>query len=949
MENYRTIITRLLCLLCAVLVCTSAFGENKIAGTSTTERPKSKLEQIRDSLETDPESPYWNYMYGHEIKHCDSLNLTSLKKARYYLVKAIQIDDQQFRAKLDMVYIEDMLKHYSSAVCYINELLEFQPYERDLWLRKISLLRKQGNQAEADATMLRMARIFPTDNTVKANSRKIQNEKLLRTGTDFEIFKLEQYFESQKKDSLHPDSAYKKARQLSTLYAETGEYDKAIQSAKKALGLKGQSRARTDTLRSSIAKLLMSKGLYGQALETLDNHEKQGKDFITMRDVLKEMAYDAQLHDPYEAHAKLYSKTNDREALDYLVNTAITRGYYEDALDYMKKRYNPNSTEYLKRRYSLELRVGHEQGAHNALLALYNADSLNSEFRTDYIDMLQRQVGMEIEQGRWVKADKYLEDLYRLDSIRALWPDLMLRRIVVSGRMGDNAKALRLYREARSSDVPHVALYTSAYEDIIATQLKALVDEEKYQEALDKADSLLQETGNSKMALRTCINMSQTLMHHEAFSAYAQKGYELYSDEPYFIIKSAVALGQQQKFDAALERIRPQLKQKDEYAHPLYIATYSGITQDYVNHEFKKLKENPLWTQNERDNINHRVLELTKQALERDSTNKELLYSQGVAYEHLKQWAKAYELQTPNYNPSNAEQREYYQHRDYLLYRTYRERVDVSYIHALYDTRQEDLASTGHLYSIATVAYTHLDSLDAYTGQVSYKGIDGYRDGTEGTSGGAGLEFLAQWEHRFTNRWSGMASVSYSTRYFNKWGASISASYAANKGWTPALRLSYRRTPETYLYLSAASKETAEHEKYNLFILTPSVEKSWRDDRIRTTLNVDMATMKSGVYYNVGLKGKLFFNDDNISSVSLITGFGSFPELSFFEQTALRNVSHTNSMIGFDVQVLISPSFYIGLSGNWNTCYNPYWDGNGVLTDSYRNIYSITAQLHVAF
>lgn len=949
MENYRTISDRLLCLLCAVLVCTYVFGDNKKAG-GTAERQKSKLEQIRDSLETNPDSPYWNYRYGHEIKHCDSLNLTSLKRARYYLIKAIQIDDQQFRAKLDMVYIEDMLKHYSSAVCYINELLEFQPYERDLWLRKISLLRKQGNQAEADATIVRMARIFPTDSTVRVNSRKVQNEKLLRTGTDYEIFKLEQYFESQKKDALNSDTAYMKARQLSTLYAETGEYDKAIQAAKKALGLKGQSQSRTDTLRSSIAKLLMSKGLYGQALETLDHHEKQSKDIITMRDVLKEMAYDAQLHDPYEAHAKLYSKTHDREALDYLVNTAITRGYYEDALDYMKKRYSSNSMDYLKRRYSLELRVGHEQGAHNALLALYKAYPDNLAFRSDYIDMLQRQVGLEMEQGRWAEADKYLDDLYRLDSVsHALWPDLMLRRIVVSGRMGDNAKTQRLYREACSSDVPHATRYTSAYEDIIATQLKALVDEEKYLEALDKADSLLQETGSSKVALRTCINMSQTLNRHGAFSAYAQKGYELYSDEPYFIIKSAVALSQQQKFDAALERIRPQLKQKDEYAHPLYIATYSGITQDYVSHEFKKLKENPSWTQAERDSVNRRVLALTEQALERDSTNKELLYTQGVAYEHLKQWTKAYELQTPNYNPSNAEQREYYQHRDYLQYRTYKERVDVSYVHALYDTRQEDLASTGHLYSIATVAYTHLDSLDAYTGQISYKGIDGYQDGSEGISGGAGLELMAQWEHRFTDRWSGMASASYSTRFFNKWGASVSASYAANKGWTPALRLAYRRTPETYLYLSSASKESIEREKYNLFILTPSVEKSWRDDRIRTTLNVDLATMKSGVYYNVGLKGKLFFNDDNISSVSLITGFGSFPELSFFEQTALRNVSHTNTMIGFDVQVLCSSSFYIGLSGSWNTCYNPYWDANGMLTDSYRNIYSITAQLHVAF
>ena len=97
------------------------------------------------------------------------------------------------------------------------------------------------------------------------------------------------------------------------------------------------------------------------------------------------------------------------------------------------------------------------------------------------------------------------------------------------------------------------------------------------------------------------------------------------------------------------------------------------------------------------------------------------------------------------------------------------------------------------------------------------------------------------------------------------------------------------------------------------------------------------------------MKGKLFFNNDNISSVSLLAGFGSFPELTFFEQTALRNVSHRNAMVGFDVQYLLTRHLYMGLQGNWNTCYSPYTDGDGVLNDSYRNIYSLTFQVHMAF
>ena len=136
-------------------------------------------------------------------------------------------------------------------------------------------------------------------------------------------------------------------------------------------------------------------------------------------------------------------------------------------------------------------------------------------------------------------------------------------------------------------------------------------------------------------------------------------------------------------------------------------------------------------------------------------------------------------------------------------------------------------------------------------------------------------------------------------------------------------------------------------DEFNLVLISPSVEKSW--ERIKLTANTDVTILSSSLYYNIGLKGKLFVNNDNISSVSLITGFGSFPELSFFEQTALRNVSHTNAMVGFDVQYLCTKHLCLGLTGSWNTCYNPYRLQDGTLEDSYRNIYSIALQFHLAF
>lgn len=487
---------------------------------------------------------------------------------------------------------------------------------------------------------------------------------------------------------------------------------------------------------------------------------------------------------------------------------------------------------------------------------------------------------------------------------------------------------------AAATDGQNKQRYASAYEDVVASRLKFLVDEEQYEDALREACLLLDIVPGSEVALRQCINMLQTLHHSEDFHRYAQMGYDAFPASPYFIVKQAVSLREQGRTTEALALLHPR-NDTDEYVNPQLVAAFTGISGEWADELLKQ-------------RMAYEALQVIDSALIHDANNHELLYSKGLAYELLKEYGKAYDLQHANYNPSNAEQSEWMEHMRYLHFRSFANRVDATYTHAVYDTRSESLGSTAHLYSIASVAYSRLFPHDTYTGQVSYKGIDGYHADDEDEQGGVGLEFMAQWEHTWGRRWSGMVSGAYSTKYFNKLSFNISASYAADRGWTPSLRLGYRRTPETYIFLSSNSSDVLyTRNKYNLFIMTPSVEKSW--ELIKTSLSVDVSMLDSKLYYNVGLKGKLFINNDNISSVSLITGFGSFPELSFFEQTALRGISHTNAMIGFDAQYLLTHNLYIGVAGSWNTCYNPYRQADGSLTASYRNIYSVTMQMHVAF
>ena len=78
--------------------------------------------------------------YWHHKKDYD--------QARYHLIKAIEDNYNNVNAKQLLVDVEENTQNYSSAICYVNELLEVNPYWRGLWRRKIDLYRKQGNDVE---------------------------------------------------------------------------------------------------------------------------------------------------------------------------------------------------------------------------------------------------------------------------------------------------------------------------------------------------------------------------------------------------------------------------------------------------------------------------------------------------------------------------------------------------------------------------------------------------------------------------------------------------------------------------------------------------------------------------------------------------------------------------------------------------------------------------------
>ena len=876
----------------------------------------------------DPELRYLNGRYYFISK--------DIQEARYNFIRAIQEDDQHFKAKRMLVDVEDDLKHYSSAICYINELLEFQPYDRDLWRRKISLYRKIGNLVEADAALQRLAQIYPNDSIVRIEmsnrTREKWNSVLQKCTLEEAADNLEQWMD------YDPNNLSYYLELIST-YERMGEYERALGVVNRGL----IRFPRNNQLVHKGLGIMTGMGLYTQALTFA---KQNSNDKALYASLLQEVADDARLRDPYESNGRLYEINKNPDALTYLINTALTRGYWDEARYYLKEamKNEGRSVSLLAKQYQLEKRCGDEQAALKILEELYELKPEDVELTAEYASLMLELGSKDINNQLWHEAYLHLDrSLQLMSPEHPAWSGTVARQIIVLGHLGRFNEARKLCREMGSKTNPNNALrFGSAYEEIASVHIAGLIEEERYEEALHEAKTLLEIVNNSEPALRCCINMCQTLKLDKEFQEYALQGYHAYPYVPYFIIKHAVSLRQQKRSMEALDLIRPNIKDGNWISPQLSLA-YSGIASEWA----MELNKN---------HMSDLALTVVDSALVYDASNKELLYMKGLIYEKLKMYDQAYAYQSRYYEPSNAEQQEYYEHMRFLKFRSLKNRVDASYTRATYDTREGKFSSIARLYSLATVSYTRIEKRDTYTGQISYKGIDGYHvavtadDGTTDTedeAGGTGLEFMGQWEHIFDHRWSGMANLAYSTQFFNKWSVNVSASYAADNDWTPSLRLGYRYTPPTYLYLGDAESLRKRYDTYHLFLFSPSVSKSW--EQFQAALNTDLILMEGGLYYNVGLKGSIFINDDHISSVSLITGFGSFPELTFFEQTALQGLSHTNTMIGFHAQYLCTRNMYVGLSGNWNTCYNPYRQTNGTLSDSYLNIFSLNAQLHIAF
>lgn len=905
--------------------------------------------------------------------------------ARYHLILALRDNPRNMDAKQLLVNVEEETKNYSSAICYVNEMLEVNPYWKTLWRRKINLYRKQGNDIEADRLLKRFMLIYPNDEQL----RKDYHERLEQT-----------YLTKKKKGDI--DGAVAALRELvnldtgnedyylalSNLLLQEGRRSEAIDAADRGVSHLPQSNA----LIEKKAGILADDGRYTEALSFVEACQKKNRSARLAafhQNLMADAARANAKNDAYILYGKVYEQTHSQEALDFLLSTSVTRGYFEDALFYIAeaRKREGDTPSLLYKAYIVNKRMGNEQQANRYLLRLYDRTPGNRDVADEVARLRFNQATRLMTDGSYAEAlpllqfaaDKaadndiresalsrlfncYLE-LHRYEAAETALEDFhrrfpqhegyTVKRADLLKRRGRIVEALGFLRDMASTTTDELerAQCLNAYEEMALPYIKGLLATGALRKADTACRNLLELMPNSDDGLRYAINTAARLEHWDDFDRYVQQGRESFPDELFYIIKQASSYQRQTRHEEASNLLRPWV---EEYSGDTLLANaYCGSSADWAVSLIKAHRADS-------------ALAVTDEALSVFHDNRQLLYTKGLAYEAMHQYDSAYVYQK-FYQPGILEAPEFNRHLASLLAHGFRNGLNFEYLQGRFG--EEDV-----LTSIAAVEYTRkVNARNAWAFRMNYAGRDGAVVGAsaeEQTSGDTGVQLQGEWTHDFNARWQLTASAAWATKYFPQWMFAARLQRTFANDWEAELHGNYRRI-NAYSKLFRYDEDTYnedlgtngiwtfngwKHARQSLTTIGLGASKTLGEFWLNGKLDAFMLSSK--FYLNFALQGKYFPLGDGKTCILALASVGSAPEVTLIDNAMPGTFNHLNTTVGLGGQYKIHRNITLGLTGTWYTYYqqqnnrrtlNAEGDYLDYVSTRYKNLFNLDAQVLIAF
>lgn len=909
-------------------------------------------------------------------------------KARFYLVRALRDDATNTQAREIIVNVEEETHNYSSAICYINELLERNPYSRGWWRRKINIYRKMGNNQEADRLLVRLNQIYPNDEVVKKDIVYLHEQRMIKQKRAGDINgQLESLQGLVQAFPTNPDYYLP----LCNMLLQTGRNSEAAEVAGRGARLTGSI-----TLMKKRAAILTEQGMYTEAI----NYLKECMRAHHIPSLQKEIdeiertaAINAQMNDPYTSMARVYAKQHTEESLNYLLSTSMSRGYYEDALMYIKdaEKRKGETHKLLYMEFVANRRLGNKSQAMALLNKLFKMDPKDEDVRGYLSEMrydaakdamtndmyeeaipelefveqyavepemrygaMTRLYNCYFELKQYTKANEALEklkDKYHYDHY-------ILQKAALCKADGRLEVALNTLFAAyeKETDEKMAQLIAYQYEEYALPYIKDMVQRGMIRNAHKAVKNALLVAPTSNELLHLAITTSDMLGMKDDYADMVRAGKEKYPDDPFFIVKEAGLMDAEGDHAGAVKMLYPQLE------------VYLGDT--VLVKAFSAFSRNLAMDQAKAKAYNSAIATLDT-ALVYNHSNNELLYTKGLVYEAMHQYDSAYVYQK-YYKPTLMDFREHSRHLEELQGQGFKNEVTITYQQAR--PGSEDIISAN-----AYASYLKKGERNDYTFSMAYAGRDGSsaddltKDEME--SGGTGVMLGLDWHHRFRNNspWAFTVGASWASKYFpvitlratieremwDTWLINAHASYRSIKAYTKRYKWieNEERTSDAdpeYVYVSDGWKQ--KDAPLTQFGLT--AQRTIPQFVIQG--GVDGFIMNNKLYFSGQLKGQFFPLEGSRTHVFAMGGIGSAPQTELLDQSMPAGFSKLNTFVGGGLTWFFNKHIAASLSGTWYTMYRSQdiqtgiWGNEEYSVDkssstNYKNMYYVQGQIIATF
>lgn len=856
--------------------------ENRVRGMfkqGLWEEGKQVLDEGLDKYES---SAALNQLLGSYWLHYNEYD-----KARYYLIRSLREENKDSETLRLLMKVEESTEHYSSAIVYCNQLLELSPYDYELWRKKISLFRLQGNNVEASRLLKRLQDIYPDREDVKKE-----------IAGDYES----KYREYRQKNNLAGQEAM--LRELVKLMPKDPEFQMALCNLlirtgrmEDALDVAGHAATVVDDPYPFVEKrasILGEMTRYGEALTYIQNvqasipalESSRGKLSSLKHELEREQARSAARNDPYTAYGKLYDEEHSDEALNYLINTSMSRGYLDDALRYIReaRQRHGDTKNLMYREYTVQRRMGNTSAATTMLEKM-------REFWPDDTDLNEELYAMQMEDARrmmdfqqWNEAAALLEKMsaYNLDSEGH---DAVVHRLFTCySNAGLRQKALSQIDKVSDDAKTRAELY----EEVMLPYVKQLIGQGMMYKAEDEIQMIIDKGYPSADILSMGISTELSLKNNAKAQSLVEKGKTLYPDNLYFQLKDAQLTAAEGDYSKAYDMLNN------------LVGVYVGDTT--VLKAYAECCE-ALAELNMKSGDYDAALRMIDRGLEADPTDQQLILAKSMAYEKMKDWDKAIDAYRL-YHPAYYEFSEYHQRMERLRRHLTKNQVMFNY-------QAARPSSDDNITSQASVTYSRILERNTYDFGLVYVGRDGNTEATDTSyaEGGHGMQVNGEWQHQWSQRFGTTLSAGASTKFLPRLRLGFGMTYAFNHGWTGLGQLSYRLLDEeekaTIMGARIGATKELEHfslgGNVNAFYITGDASKS----------------LNSNIFFNGGLTARCYPAENNRSYFYVTGSVGNAPELSLIDNSIPVRFDQLNTMLGSGGLLVVSSMIDLGLSGTW--------------------------------